>query len=184
MKKYIAVVAAVVVVLGAFSKELGISLPSVLSFINIQNTPIETETWQTFEEYINAAKTHDIETLAKLSYQLSPACKAAMVDETKLPACYELMDSVAYFAGNFKQSDFKNIAYDDRQVVLSTDFMGDGGATKTVVFFVRESGLLKMLGISFCFGGGTTDECVNTDPKTRDVDHDGWWDDVESLFKK
>lgn len=184
MKKYIATIAAVIVVFLAFSKELNISLPSALSFMNIQNAPVGTEAWQTFEQYVNAAKAHDLQTLAKLSYQLSPTCKAALTDETKRPACYELTDSVAYFAGNFKQSDFKNVASDDKQVILSTDFMGDGGATKTVIFFIREGGMLKVLGLSFCFGGETKDECTNTDPNTRDADHDGWWDDVEAFFKK
>lgn len=200
MKKYIAVTVSLVVVLGVFLGTEAFSfvpnqdkvalhfpgleslMPPVLSFNNINATPVSIEAWRIFNSYMAAAKAHDLPTLSNLSYQLSPTCKAALTDEAKLPACYELMNSVVYFGENFKQSDFTNVAYDDKQIVLSTDYMNNG-ATKTVIYFVREGSSTKLLGISFCFGSESNDECADTDADTRDSDYDGWWDDVEALFR-
>jgi len=141
--------------------------------------------WKNFEAYLAAAKDHDLSRLKELSHSLSPACQ----ESSRLSECYQLMDSVYFFAGSFKQKDFKNIAYDARQIVLSTDYMKvdeTEDRVKSVLYFTRdEKGAPKILGIRFCAGknDSNTNECVNTDASQRDRDQNGWWDDVEELFR-
>jgi hypothetical protein len=166
--------------------DLDIAVPA-LTFDNIGATPVALEAWSTFEAYLKAADAHDLPTLASLSYQLSSACKEALVDASQSEPCYELMDSVVFFAQDFKQKDFVRVAYDDKQIVLATDYMKAGDAVdplKAVIYFVRQPLGPKLLGIRFCVGEeGETDECVETSPAKRDTNHNGWWDDVEALFK-
>lgn len=170
----------------------GFSVP-VLTFGNIGATPVAIEAWGVFQNYLVAAKSHDIAYLKSLSYQISPACEAALTDKTKTADCEELMDSVVFFTQRFKQSDFVRVAYDDKQIVLATEYIKISDAeelVKTVIYFVHlpaqaGDGSPKVLGIRFCVGEeGESDECVETSAEKRDSDQDGWWDDVESLFKK
>jgi hypothetical protein len=209
MKKYIAVAVALVVVLGAFlardkfasvfpafaslphATTTPSTLPSftvpVLTFGNIGAAPVGIEAWDTFQRYLAAAKAHDLAKLAALSYQLSPECKVAQADPSKMAPCTELMDSVAFFTESFKQSDFTRVAYDDKQIVIATDYLkipDSDQPIKTVIYFIRDPSP-KLLGIRFCIGKeGETDECVRTAPEKRDQNQNGWWDDVEALFKK
>lgn len=207
MKKSIAVVLAVIVVLGAFvaRKEVAsffASLPRptggpgrdllsdfnvpVITFTSIKDAPVAMEAWSTFEAYRAAAKAHDLAKVNALSYQLSAECKAALADNTKMESCAELMDSVVFFTQDFKQSDFTRVAYDAKQIVLATDYMAIPDAEepiKTVIYFVREPST-KVLGIRFCIGNESqADECVETSPEKRDSNKNGWWDDVEQLFR-
>ncbi len=216
MKKYIAVVVALIVVLfvllpqgrswitenlaniefkptntatstgsGSLS---GFSVP-VLTFGNIGATPVAIEAWSTFQKYLAAAKAHDIVAVKSLSYQISQVCQDTLEGDAEedLKECVELMDSVVYFTQGFKQGDFVRVAYDDKQIVLATDYikMPDSEvAVKTVLYFVRD-GSPKVLGIRFCEGEESeSGECVETSAEKRDSDKDGWWDDVEELFKK
>ncbi len=149
-----------------------------------------TSVWSTFEDYLAAAKAHDIVKLKSLSYQLSAVCQDALEDDAEedLKGCIELMDSVSFIARNFRQEDFLNVASDDKQIIMSTNYLGSEGGgvgTKTVLYFVRaEDGRPKVLGIRFCYGDESdSEQCVRTRPDTRDMDKDGWWDDVETLFK-
>ncbi len=163
---------------------LSFAAPVLPSLTSLKDAPAIAQAWATFQNYIAAAKAHDLPTLSALSYQLSPACK----DPARREECYGLMDSVVFFTGDFKQSDFTHVAYDDRQSIITTDYIMLDGATdliKTVFYFVRTSALdTKFLGVRFCVGEETTqDQCINTDPATRDADQDGWWDDVEAMFK-
>jgi hypothetical protein len=146
------------------------------------------ESWRTFMAYRKAAEEHNIPALSALSYQLSGDCKAALTDATKSAPCYQLMDSLVFFTENFKEKDFSQVAYDDKQVVLATDYLQAATTSdpvKTVIYFVRGTSSQKVLGIRFCMGEEAPgNECVRTSPDTRDSDKDGWWDDVEALFKK
>lgn len=201
MNKNIAVVVGIIVVLATFfilpnlSTEertdmgnLSLFFPtlpseSAIKITTLENTSAGIEAWTAFEQYREYARTNNLPGLRSLSYQLSKACS----EPVNVEECNTLMTSVYLFSKDFKQSDFHNVAYDDKQVVMSTDYLVLQGAEepmKTVLYFVRESGEPKLLGIRFCFGEAKLNEtCVETDKVKRDQDNNGWWDDVEALFK-
>lgn len=200
MQKYLGAVLAVAVVLGFFYFADGVRLPrpgnsatstglnfplipDVLKFPTLDGTPVGLEAWNVWREYLAAANAHDLEKITVLSYQLSPACS----DPNKKSECEGLMDSVYFFGSELKQNDFTNVVYDDKQIVLSTDYLRFEGAEepiKTVLYFVRTETGPKILGLRFCVGvEAEGDECVETGREKRDKDRDGWWDDVEALFK-
>lgn len=158
-------------------------IPSTLSFPTLDATPVGMEAWNTWQRYLAAANAHDLETVRSLSYQLSDTC----TDPTKKADCEKLMDSAYFFGSGFKQSDFNNVVYDDKQIVLATDYMNIedvDNPTKIVLYFVRGETGPKVLGMRFCFGKESEDgQCVETSREKRDQDRDGWWDDVEELFK-
>ena len=139
--------------------------------------PLNLKAWQVFENYLKFAKTHDLAGLRNLSYQISPTCN----DHTKEQECNALMDSVYFFASNFKISDFTHFMSDERQIVMYTD-----GPTVAILFFTRdEAGTPKVLGMRFCFEDETVvGTCVDINLFKRDLNGNGWWDNVESLFYK
>jgi len=199
-KRNIAVIVALVVVLvvvlmtvsggklssskqdGLFS---GLGVSGGATIPNLTDSFNTTAAWGVFQEYLKFAKAHDIEGLKSLTYQLSDTC----ANPDKRAECLVLVDSVYSIASDFKLEDFKNVFYDDKQIILTTDYMrlyDDADDTKVVLYFVRSTeGEPKVLGIRFCYGKESAqNECVITDPARRDADKDGWWDDIEALFKK
>jgi hypothetical protein len=156
----------------------GASLPTLNDAFNT------TSAWAIFQDYLKAAKENDLDKLKSLSYQISETCANPATREE----CNQIMTSVYLIAGGFKFEDFKNVFHDDKQIIMATDYMKlEEGVdpTKVVLYFVKsENGDPKVLGIRFCYGEENgIDRCVITDPETRDADKDGWWDDVEALFK-
>jgi hypothetical protein len=149
---------------------------------NLENAFTVTSAWSVFQDYLKAAKDNDLEKLKSHSYQTSETCN----DPKRRAECNELMTGVYLIASGFKLEDFKNVESDAKQIIMSTDYMKmpDGADdTKVVLYFVKaETGEPKVLGIRFCYGLEDGLKCVITDPETRDVDHDGWWDDIEALF--
>lgn len=89
------------------------------------------------------------------------------------------MDNVYEILSPFKQSDFKHIEEDERQIIMFTD-----GPVVAILYFTRDrSGVTKVLGLRFCLENETEPgSCVETDPRERDQNNNGWWDSVESLF--
>ncbi len=102
------------------------------------------------------------------------------------------MDNVHYFGQIFKEDDFNHVFYDNRQIVMFTDFISPRDAklgtepVRMVLFFTRtEEGTPKVLGMKFCSPEGDTSlNCFEADPNKRDSDQNGWWDQVEALFIK
>lgn len=206
MDKKVAIAVSLIVVLGVFfissyqssagsnfSEKVShlnpqFSLPTLFlpsfSVSGLNETAVALEAWSTFKDYLEATHTHNLPKVTELSYQLSPTC----ADPSKTEECYGLMDGFYYFAKDFKEKDFSNVVYDNKQIVLSTDYIpveDTGVPLKTTMIFVRdESGKAKILKLRFCFESedGTRGRCVETDPEKRDLDNNGWWDDVEALF--
>lgn len=199
-KTNIAVTLALVVVLGAIlvfaptgerspnstsgSLFSGFSLPFTNKVPSLNDSFTVTAAWSTFQDYLKFAKEHDLEGVKSLSYQVSETCS----NPEKVTDCNTLMDSVYMIAGGFKLSDFVNVFSDEKQIILTTDYVEvfkDADPTKVVLYFVKsDAGAPKVLGIRFCYGKESDQNiCVITDPEKRDSDKDGWWDDVESLFK-
>lgn len=99
-----------------------------------------------FDEYLAAAKAHDLEKLSALSYQLSETCK----DESKRKDCEALMDNVAYFGTAFSRENMKVFGRDRKQIILAGEFQeileGDvPSITRPIIYFVREDDAVKLL---------------------------------------
>lgn len=192
-RESIAVGVALVVIFGflllSSPEKLGLaSLHSPFSFsiepvASLANSFTTISAWSVFQDYLAAAHQHDLVTIKRLSYQLSETC----TNPQTLEACNALMDGVYSIASSFRQSDFTQVAFDDRQIVMATDYLGASESVegqKTALFFIKgEQGEPRILSIKFCFGKEDSIEpCVNFDPNTRDQDGNGWWDEVESYF--
>lgn len=174
------------------SRDATTLLPSfsfpTLNVPTLENTPVGTMAWNTWKQYLEAAKDHDLNKIKSLSHQLSPACQ----DTAREAECFGLMDSVYAFGSAFKAEDFTKIFSDDRQIIMMTKYAetGEEGGqpVQTVLFFTRTpDGTPKVLSLRFCFQDQATAEggdCVETDPDKRDLDNNGWWDSVEALFNK
>lgn len=190
-------------------------------------TTISHTVWTIFQNYLTFAKTHNLAGLKSLSYQLSTTC----TDSTKTSDCNALMDSAYFFGKDMKEKDFVNIWFDDKQIILSTNFTRQDVGTTTagyvrgIIYFVRDAGgnskvlyfsptdgvavnkskiapdqlearLLDMVKdsdkdglpdlVETCAGYAVEANCPNkiTDPNKRDTNVNGWWDGVESYFKK
>ena len=94
------------------------------------------------------------------------------------------MGGVYQFAKDFKEEYFTSTFYDDRQIVLITD--NKASMVSVALVFTRDmNGNSKVLGIKWCVPEKDNQNiCVETDPTKRDLDNNGWWDDVEALFYK
>jgi len=153
---------------------VGEEIEGITNTITVSD-PTKREAWTTFEQYLEFAKTHDMAGIRSLSHQISETCR----DISREAECFVLMDSVYNIAGGFKLSDFKHIQADERQIIMYTD-----GPTVVILFFTRDqSGTPKVLGMRLCLEDKTSlGSCVENDPDKRDLDHNGWWDSVETLF--
>lgn len=163
----------------------GLSLPFSSKVPNLNDSFNVTAAWSTFQDYLKFAKAHDLEGVKSLSYQVSKACS----NPETIVECEGLMDSVSQIGEEFKLEDFKYVFYDDKQIIMTTDYMliTEGlDKVKIALYFVKsETGEPKVLGLKLCFGEESGDNtCIITDPEKRDADQDGWWDDVEALFYK
>ena len=162
---------------------LSFSAPSlVLPTLSLESSPVGAEAWATFQDYLEFAKKHDLEGIKSLSHQISPACS----DPARLEECNGLMDSVYTFASMLNQGDFKNVYSDERQIVMTTDYVSAGEGldyVQVVLFFTKNTDEIKVLGMRFCYASDVNSEsCIETNPSKRDLDQNGWWDQVEALF--
>ena len=161
------------------ARDLSLSIPSLtppsLDILPNNNSNLAQEAWEIFQNYLAFAHAHDLEGLRTLSHQISDTCN----NPAKEKGCFELMDSVYTLASPFTLNDFKNIISDEKQIIMYTD-----GPDVVMLYFTRkEDGTPKVLGMRFCLENATeTISCVETDPTKRDLNNNGWWDSVESLF--
>lgn len=154
------------------------SFPTVsLSAIKISpgsDTLVSTEAWKTFGDYLEYARTGNIEGVKSLSHQVSSVCS----DPTRENECLSAMENVYAIASEFEAADFKNVMFDDKQILLYTD-----GPERIILYFTRtNTGAPRVLGIQFCLEFEGAHKCVETDPSLRDTDGNDWWDRVEALF--
>jgi hypothetical protein len=199
MSKYIGVAVALAVVGFTFlninpykiaenkPRSAGLTLPGIsftlpkLSLPGINQAAadpaIGVRAFAVFSQYLEFARTHNLEGLSSLSYQLSAACK----DPAQETECFRLMDSVYFFASDLRREDFKHVKADGKQAILYTD----GPAVKLLYFTRDDSGNFKVLGLRFCEERSETSEptCIELNADTRDSDNDGWWNSTEELFK-
>lgn len=114
--------------------------PVASSTSGIASDPVATAAWQTFEQYLSAAKTHNLSLLKRYTYKLSTIC----ANRSSQTQCFAIMDRVAQIGLTFKESDFKNVIYDNRQIILSTDWRLEEsniqiGYGRSVIYFTRDT---------------------------------------------
>ncbi len=187
MKNYIAIAAAVAVVgIFFYGKELNLPLLENFKLSTTPADPVAEAAWDTFDQYRKYAAAGNLEGVKSLSHQVSETCS----NPASLAECNRLMASVAEFTKDLRREDFQSVYYDGKQIVLVSDPAPtvDGNALiQVILFFTRtDAGEPKVLGMRFCFKGKGEENksCFNADPATRDMDQNGWWDAVESLFYK
>ncbi len=131
--------------------------------------------WKTFEKYLEFAKNHDLAGIRSVSHQISPTCN----DPAREVECVALMDSVYAFMYMFTEDEFKNIEEDDKQAILYTD-----GPDRKFLYFTKDSsGAAKLLSLRICTDDTSTNyDCVAANANKLDVNSNGWWDSLESLF--
>lgn len=116
-----------------------------------ETSPTLDKSWQVLEQYLVAAKAHDIAAVENLSYQLSDSCKKIAESEDAKKDCEARMDTVYNFGSQLQKTDFKYIWSDSKQIVLATDWLesdeGDLAARiRSTIYFTRgEDGSLKVL---------------------------------------
>jgi hypothetical protein len=161
----------------SFRERIPLTINPFFKLTLFDDALITTQAWTTFQNYLEFAKTHNLTGIRSLSHQISDTCN----DPLRESECFALMDSVYSFASEFEASEFKHLQADDKQILLYTD-----GPVRAILFFTRDTSKIpKILGLQFCEElEFAIDSCIETDPEKRDLDHNGWWDNVEALFYK
>jgi len=165
---------------------------------------LENEAWSVFQNYLTAAKNHDLATLTNLSYQLSATCK----DPSQQAACFQKMDAAYTAAKDYQEKDFTHILSDNKQIILYTDWGQVYNSDVTIdsrilIYFTRTSAGTPQL-LSFNPSQAIYTNHVDTNGKTltqaqidslvasaeqtdnsalqKDSDNNGWWDSIQQLF--
>ncbi len=107
---------------------------------------IRDAAWNVFQAYVSAAKAHDLTHLSATLYKLSPTC----ANTASTTECNTLMDTAFYYGNMIKKDKLTHILYDDKQVVLATDYRTDlegnaPGMNRTILYFAYKDGVLKLL---------------------------------------
>jgi hypothetical protein len=139
------------------------------------------EAWTTFEEYLSAAESKDLEALKKVSYQLSPTCK----DAQKRAECETLMLSVASFGREINRENIGLLGRDKKQTILVSPYYKNEESEspsmiRTIIFLARDEERLKLLSFNPFQGSfmlrldqATSTVSAKLDDMTRDSDNDG-----------
>ena len=151
----------------------GLALISIILFAYTRQRPfsdrdeaLTKQTWTVFQEYLVAAKSHNLRHLSSLSYQLSEVCK----DKAKEDECYGRMDGIYNLTKDWSMEDFPHILADQRQIVLYGD--------RVAIYFIKNAfSMTKVLGIRLGDMASYDIEAYR-----QDTDSDGWWDTTETFF--
>lgn len=157
----------------------------------IETSTLDGKAWGVLQNYLEAAKNHDIERLKSLSYQVSESCQSAATSTD----CNTKMDTVYFFGSGMQKRDFKNIWSDSKQIILSTDLKREEnenmiGFSRAIVYFIiDDNGSIKLLkfsdskGVSMNKEGRTIEE-IDTylQKRMHDEDMDGMEDEIEECL--
>ena len=102
--------------------------------------------WNALQDYLNAARSHDLERLATLSHQLSEACKEPVATDD----CNTRMDTVYNFGSPFKRENFVHTWSDPHQIILASDWVLEeteelSARTRSIIYFTVQDGQIKLL---------------------------------------
>lgn len=162
-----------------------------------QTGNIPNRAWATFEKYIEYARTHNIEGVRSLSHKFNGTCSKAKESEEMEKKCFAILDSVYETGISMNKSDYSNVAFDSKQIILSTNPKKTDSAdkveiTKNLIYFTistnNEIKLLALeLGRSFTVKkAGLTNAELNlaVEERIKDSDNDGIENAVESCLIK
>ncbi|MBX4189430.1 hypothetical protein KW785_02440 [Candidatus Parcubacteria bacterium] len=189
MKKIIILAVLLVVLGGLFVYKQQVQAPT--GPIGSDERSVKALAWKTFQEYLSALKRHDVEKVTALSYQVSDACK----DSKQRDECFKRMDGVSEAVKDFKEDDFANVAYDDKQIIMYADWHTEetdiafGEARKMMYFTRTASGTPQMLFLTlpqeivYTLKGASSTPAALTaelEPRIKDSDGDVLADEVET----
>ncbi len=178
MKKLIGILVALIIVVGL----VWIVRKPVSAPISLNESQVQTLAWNTFAGYVAALKAHDLPALTSLSYQLSETCK----DQKQIKDCYAKMDIVYDILKNFKQDEFTHVAYDEKQIIISSDWhveqsdLAYGKARKVVYLTRKADGSAQLLSVTLpeeiiytLIAKDDTPATLEKEVTTRIIDTDG-----------
>jgi len=184
LKKFVFVVIVVVIVVLA-----------VLGYQKYGAFSLKDRAWLVLQEYLKAAKEHDIEKIKTLSYQIGESCNNYNQTASSTDDCNDRMDTVHYFGNNLKRGNFKNTWSDSKQIILTTDLKREENETaiflsRAIIYFIiDEDGNIKLLkfndskGVSMLKEDRSVEEIDAYNQKRMvDTDKDGLEDEVEECL--
>lgn len=150
MKKIIIPVLIIVAAAAAFfaiHRRTGVDAVYEVASTTPAAISLKASAWQVFQDYIAAAKAHDLAKVKALSYQTSKDCV------TLTSACKDRLDNAYNFGVAFKLPQFTHIIYDDKQLILYGNYAEDltGGSpsrVREVLYFVRDGDNIKFLSLN------------------------------------
>ena len=113
---------------------------------------IKNMAWSLFQKYLSYNKESNLAGVKSSVYKISEVCNM----ETPNQECKDRMQSAYSYGSVLKSQEFKNVWYDEKQIIISTDFwtenspeVGAYGRFRAIIFFVKDqSGNWKMLSFS------------------------------------
>ncbi|MCL5795445.1 MAG: hypothetical protein M1338_03740, partial [Patescibacteria group bacterium] len=115
----------------------------------LSNTPKDIA-WDFFQKYLAYNKNHNLEGVKSVVYKMAPVCD----DPKTLIDCEARMGSAYSYGSALVKSDFVNFWSDEKQAILSTDFVIQEdetviGRNRAIIYFLKdETGNLKLLSFS------------------------------------
>ncbi len=154
----------------------------------------KTLAWDLFQKYLSYNKASDLSGVKSSVYKISEVCDMEVANQE----CKDRMQSAYSYGSVLKKEEFKNVWYDEKQIIISTDFwtensaeMGAYGRFRAIIFFVKDqSGNWKMLSFSPFKGSITTTKEFKEDAenqamvRSEDSDLDGISDFEEKCLDK
>ena len=118
-----------------------VTLPMPKLALPFFNNNVANNAWNVFENYLESVKNHDLESLRKYSHQISDTCNNPDLEEQ----CFVLMDNVYALGIQFKREEFKNIWFDEKQIIIASDYttidddtFGSRGMARMIIYFTRD----------------------------------------------
>lgn len=170
------------------------SEPSKSEPLTPEKEVIKNEAWALFQKYLTYNKENNLAGVKNSVYKISDVCDMEVPNQE----CKDRMQSAYSYGSVLESKEFKNVWYDEKQIILSTDFwtesseeMGAYGRFRAIIFFVKdESGNWKMLSFSPFKGSITTSKEFGDNAENQakiqseDVDQDGMADYEEKCLDK
>lgn len=141
--------------------------------------------WQTFDNFRQALKNHDIATYNQLVAVPESFCKTESVD------CTQFMDSSYDYLGKYQQSDFVNAVEDNKQLALWNNPVLSLGNQYTAIYlyFTKNStgdlDFLSMDNKTFYSASEQEAKLQAQDMEaviTKDEDNNGYWDLLDKIW--
>lgn len=171
----------------------GIKIRPNLDFSLPWSTDPKDVAWEVFQKYLEYNKSQNLEGVKSTVYKISPVCE----DPKTSIDCTARMGAAYKYGSKLNKDDFVNIWSDENQTILASNFKineddASIGRNRSIIFFVKDNGVLKMLsfspikGATVQKGNASREELIDRiTGYTEDKDNDGTADyDEECLSVK